>query len=223
MANIEDAIYAILSTDATAGPLLCAHGLSDGDTVRLRTSASDLPAPLLIDTTYYIVSATATTFKLALSSGGTAVNITDVGTVPHWCCHGPKYRESFAFTAAVTDICTATTYRIYPLVMPQARNVPAVTYQRISGPNTDSIAAPGGLCMSRYQLNCWASSHAGAGTLADAVETALNVYYTGGVVAGMTIGGVILEDDGDLPDISSETEERNRYAIRQDWHIIYET
>jgi hypothetical protein len=52
-----------------------AHGLSNDMTMTLTTSGT-LPTGLATATTYYIVSATANTFKLSLSSGGAAVNIT---------------------------------------------------------------------------------------------------------------------------------------------------
>jgi len=59
-----------------------AHGLSDNDTVRL-TTTNTLPAGLSTATTYYVINSTTNTFKLSASEGGSAVNITDIGTGTH--------------------------------------------------------------------------------------------------------------------------------------------
>lgn len=55
------------------------HGLSDGDEVFVTTTGT-LPAPLAVDTIYYVRDATTNTFKLAETSGGTAINITTTGS-----------------------------------------------------------------------------------------------------------------------------------------------
>jgi uncharacterized phiE125 gp8 family phage protein len=57
---------------------------ADGDTVVVDTDQSDLPAPLAIATTYYVRDVSGSTLKLATSSGGTAVDITDTGTGTHY-------------------------------------------------------------------------------------------------------------------------------------------
>lgn len=59
------------------------HGFTNGDLLRLRSSGT-LPAPLAIVTNYYVISATNDTYKLSLSPGGSAINITDVGTGVHY-------------------------------------------------------------------------------------------------------------------------------------------
>lgn len=52
-----------------------AHGLTNGTQIKLTTTGV-LPAGLALSTIYYIVSATADTFKVALTFGGAAVDIT---------------------------------------------------------------------------------------------------------------------------------------------------
>lgn len=54
------------------------HGLLDGETLRFQ--GTDLPAPLAQGTLYYIRDAASGTFKVSLTAGGTAVDITDAGT-----------------------------------------------------------------------------------------------------------------------------------------------
>jgi len=58
------------------------HGLSNGDRVRL-SSTDTLPAGLFGSTDYYVVSATANEFQLALTDGGAAVDFTSNGAGVH--------------------------------------------------------------------------------------------------------------------------------------------
>jgi hypothetical protein len=46
-------------------------------------STDTLPAPLAVDTLYYVRDATSTTFKVAATRGGAAINLTDTGTGTH--------------------------------------------------------------------------------------------------------------------------------------------
>ncbi len=55
---------------------LMGHGKSDGDAIRVTRDVS-LPAPLVEDTTYWIVSSTTDTFKLAAEPGGAAISLTE--------------------------------------------------------------------------------------------------------------------------------------------------
>lgn len=58
------------------------HGLSDGDLLKLSTTTT-LPAGLAINTAYYVINKTTDTFKLSLTSGGSAIDITNTGTGTH--------------------------------------------------------------------------------------------------------------------------------------------
>lgn len=52
-----------------------AHGMLNGQLVKLRTTGT-LPTPLGVDTIYYVVEKADDTFKLSLTSGGAAIDIT---------------------------------------------------------------------------------------------------------------------------------------------------
>lgn len=56
-----------------------AHGLANNTRVRLSTDGT-LPAPLAVDTDYYIINAGANDFELSITEGGSAVDITDTGS-----------------------------------------------------------------------------------------------------------------------------------------------
>lgn len=60
-----------------------AHGYSNGQPVMFR-SAGTIPAGLTAGTKYFIRDATANTFKVALTVGGAAVDITTAGTGVHY-------------------------------------------------------------------------------------------------------------------------------------------
>lgn len=68
------------TADASTDVITCAsHGFNDGDQVRVE-SAGTLPAGLSDTTLYYVISSTASTFKVSTTKGGSQVDITDAGT-----------------------------------------------------------------------------------------------------------------------------------------------
>lgn len=73
-------------TAAAASDLITAydHPHADGDVVHLSTTDGDLPAGLATDTPYYVRDTSGDTFKLAATSGGSAIDITDTGTGTHF-------------------------------------------------------------------------------------------------------------------------------------------
>lgn len=72
-----------------------AHGLNNGETIKV-TSGTTLPAGLTTETLYYVISSATNTFSVALTSGGSAVDITDTGTGTH------SWRRCGQFTDALT-------------------------------------------------------------------------------------------------------------------------
>ncbi len=59
-----------------------AHGLSNGQKVKLTTTGT-LPTGLSINTRYYVIEADTDSFELSLDLGGTAVDITGIGSGTH--------------------------------------------------------------------------------------------------------------------------------------------
>lgn len=57
-----------------------AHGLADGNEIKLENSGGALPAPLAAGTSYFVRDKTTNTFKLAATLGGSAIDITTNGT-----------------------------------------------------------------------------------------------------------------------------------------------
>lgn len=63
---------------------LTAHGFSNGKQLMLTNEGGALPGGLSASTVYYVVEATTNTFKLSLTEGGAAIDITSAGTGTHY-------------------------------------------------------------------------------------------------------------------------------------------
>jgi hypothetical protein len=107
---------------------------------------------------------------------------------------------SLLVTGAGNPVAALIGTRAYPLVLPQNPAVPAIRYQRISttrGPYRALGTGRAEYAKPRFQLDCYATTAAGAKALADAVRIALDGFA--GTVAGISIGSMALEDeDADL-------------------------
>lgn len=53
---------------------------ANGDVLRLTNSGGALPDPLKVETDYYVVNVSGATFKLALTAGGAAIDLTNGGS-----------------------------------------------------------------------------------------------------------------------------------------------
>lgn len=79
----EDPTGRVVTVDAVTDVFtLAAHGFSDGDEVSFTTTGA-LPGGLALLTIYYVRDATAATFKVSATEGGSAVDITDAGAGVH--------------------------------------------------------------------------------------------------------------------------------------------
>lgn len=71
-------------TVATSRITIPSHGFVTGIACTLTTDGADLPAPLAVLTTYYVIKIDASTIKLATSlnnaNAGTAITLSDAGT-----------------------------------------------------------------------------------------------------------------------------------------------
>lgn len=96
-----------------------AHGLQDGDPVVLSNSGGALPTGLSAATTYFVVGATANTFQLSTTLGGSAVNITAAaGGGTHTLTLNRSTSQNIRETArslihAINRSATATVYATY--------------------------------------------------------------------------------------------------------------
>lgn len=72
--------FVVPTGDLAGDTIECpAHGYSNGDTVVI-WAPSGGPAGLSVGTVYFVVSAATDTFKLAATSGGSAIDVTAIGS-----------------------------------------------------------------------------------------------------------------------------------------------
>ena len=107
---------------------------------------------------------------------------------------------------------------IYPVVLPQGVQLPALMFQRISGVRVESLQGSSGLAHPIFQIDCFSEQKDGYSqvkALAEVVRLALEGYR--GTWSGMSIQGVLFLGDTDLYEDESEV-----YRVSMDfeiWHV----
>lgn len=109
--------------------------------------------------------------------------------------------------------------RVYPAIVPQNASLPATTYQQLSGVREHTCAGPQGMASPRFQINCWADTYAEARTLSDAVRVLLDGYS--GTVSERTVHVMMLEDEGDMPEVPAGKDVLKRFVKRLDFIIWF--
>ena len=93
-----------------------------------------------------------------------------------------SYLSNFAGLAALVST------RIYPRQLPQNSTLPAVVYQRISGPRVHAMGSDPGITYPRYQFTCHGTTPASAEAVSDQIRRAFQNYSgTMGGVGGVTV------------------------------------
>lgn len=97
--------------------------------------------------------------------------------------------------AGTAGVAALVGTRIYPQVVPQEQDLPALAYQRISGAPRYTHSGDAGLTRARFQITCLAATYAGVKALAAVVRAAL----TGATGAwdDVTVGACLVENEAD--------------------------
>jgi len=82
----------------------------------------------------------------------------------------------YTFLTGTTAIFALVGTRIYPLLIPLDATLPAVAYQRISGPFEAAHDGPTGLVRARMQIMCVGETYAAARGVTMAIVTAMLGY-----------------------------------------------
>ena len=101
----------------------------------------------------------------------------------------------YAHLAADSGVAALVSTRIYPLVVPQDVDLPAIAYQRISGPRDHVHEGASGLVVARMQVTCHAWSYSGAKALAEAVRAATDGFS--GTMGEVSVDAALLVNDRD--------------------------
>lgn len=95
--------------------------------------------------------------------------------------------------SSVTDLIST---RLYPLVVPQDASLPAVAYQRISGPREHAHDGPSGLARARVQFTALGSTYAEAKSVVTALQGSLDGRKRG--LPGVRSNAINLLDERDV-------------------------
>jgi hypothetical protein len=109
--------------------------------------------------------------------------------------------------------------RIYPIVIDQGADMPAITYQQITGPRSHNVSGPIGWVQSRYQITAWAETNLQASDLATAIREVIDGYS--GTSASLVIDHIFVIDEGDVPNLSAENSGLDMYGKRIDAQIVF--
>lgn len=104
--------------------------------------------------------------------------------------------------------------RLHPLTLPQTPTLPAIVWQRISGPREHSHSGPSQLAHPRFQFACWSKNLLEAIQVAEALRIRLDGYS--GAMGNETAYAVFILDDHDMYD--PETGLPRRIVDYRIWH-----
>lgn len=108
--------------------------------------------------------------------------------------------------------------RVHPLKVPQGGALPAVVYQRVSGPRVGQHRTSSTLARPRFQFACVAATYAAAKGLANAVRVAIHCYA--GIASGVDVDAILVENEVDAFN-ASEDEQADAFTVVVDavvWH-----
>ncbi len=122
-------------------------------------------------------------------------------------------------TATLTTKLGSTA--IYPIMIPQGVNLPAVTYQEISESPVHAMGADPSLMFPRFEISSWSSSYKQVKIIADSVKSVLRDFGStklGGAAAGVYVQRIFFENETDFLDIDRETGTMT-FHVAQDYII----
>lgn len=122
-------------------------------------------------------------------------------------------------TATLTTKLGSTA--IYPIVIPQGKALPAVTYQEISETRIHAMGADPGLVYPRYQISYWSTDYKQVKVLSKAGRQVLQDFSTRlGGAAGVNVQRIFFDNEVDLWEVDPVTKQMI-YHVVQDyliWH-----
>jgi hypothetical protein len=122
--------------------------------------------------------------------------------------------EAGLFNRIKTQV-TAVGNRVYPKVLPQNVQTPAITYELITDPRGNTHQGPDGTVEALYQVTVWAKSYMEAKTISLSIKNALQG-FSGAMGTGVTVASVFAGGGRDLFD-----DDLRLYFIPADFIIHY--
>jgi len=126
------------------------------------------------------------------------------------------------FLLAQSGLTDLIGQRYYPLILPQECQLPAVTYEKMSGDRIHAFSADIGASPT-IQLSAYGATYTSASAVFEQLRSALQNYLntTMGGAGGLSVKAVILEDEDD----DYETDSKGtieKYIKYGDFTIWYE-
>ena len=110
--------------------------------------------------------------------------------------------------------------RVYPAMIPQGIDLPAVRYTRISGPFERSLVAPVEAAECTYQIDVVDDTYAAANTAAHAIRVGIDG-YTGIPTTGEFFHNIIVENMSAPFESPPDASEQWRWIISLDVRIFH--
>ena len=126
-----------------------------------------------------------------------------------------------ALQALLSDETTAGT-SVYAIRIPQRGSYPAITYQQISGDALESANGGSSTQDALWQVTAHANTYAEAVDLFNEVRVILHGYT--GTAGDVVVQHIYLQTGSirDIPYLSDNTEQLERYAKSGDFRVMYE-
>jgi hypothetical protein len=121
---------------------------------------------------------------------------------------------------ATSGISSLVSTRVYPGAVPQGSAMPAMVVNTITGAPIYADEGEVGLDQARMQIDCWATTYAGAKLLAREVRESLSGFE--GASGGVTFPYILLETTRDSREGGANTSEY-RYRTSMDFIIWSES
>ena len=121
----------------------------------------------------------------------------------------------YARLAADAGVVHLASTRIYPLVIPQDADLPALAYQRITYSPVREHAGVSDWAAGRFQLTCTAATYAAAVGLATAVRRCLDGFR------GVLAGGVTVAECSVEGQVDGYNEIADTATVRVDVEMLY--
>jgi hypothetical protein len=121
------------------------------------------------------------------------------------------------------DVNAMVGSRIFPVFVPQGQNLPAITYQEISGVRDPHMKGTSGLVQARFQINGWTKTYSQARVLANYIRIALSPEDDSypQTVDGTYISAIMLSNENDVPQIFSDNEELSGHGKMLDFTVWF--
>jgi len=128
------------------------------------------------------------------------------------------YQKLLADPDVTAIVGSGNDARIFPMILPQNIEFPAVHFSRISADRTYSMDGKTGLVVARFQFESYSDKNPEeVKNLSEAIRRSLEVFR--GQVGDMFINGIFLESDTNL---NNFTEQTDLFRYTQDFIIHHQ-